>query len=558
MESRRPDIVTSVVLPHPVPCGNPDCDHDLRYDSRKLLICPGCHRPIWNRCGNEGCTEDHLLDRLKKASKEKPPTSYPDDCPECGEDMRTYWWRCKHHGDRRIPTDKEICPHCLEEHREGIREYDDVLYRPDLRAKACPGCISLHIPGSERAKIDPDLIKYYEDGINGHDSAHFPNLAKQHHLKLHLCVQQKRSHMLFPTCPEPGEGGGHHHLYRNQEGRFICPEHPKKSFYECFHCGYPIDKEALQDGKAECPRCLRKLRHCHYCSEGNNRLYEPQHKGKGKHEHCPHCGNHLVSQEPDKAVALNEDFDRPGYCRNFTDCTAARDLWCTSTDFDLETCRSCGAEGATLLNRKHVEKQIARCPVCLSLFGLPGQDGIPSPLWREGKGDIDALLAHFRGRMDGVLFRPEEPCPHCATRPAVMLDWAWGERHPGKEGDHERGRDGMALEGDDGNALYDREIHVEKYARNIPENFSFLDFIMMMEILMKHPSDVDALERLRETYFFRPYHARFPDLVRSLTGFFVPDMLTTQSVEKRLNRIRGLHEDELKRAGIPDTGKTGC
>lgn len=531
-----PDIVVSNIPPHPVLCGNPECDHDLRYEPRNKTICPACQNPIWNRCGNTTCGEDDLQARLRRSNGGKMPEPPPHQCPECNHDLKTYWWRCKEHNKKWIATDKEQCPQCLAEYQKGDRRYDDVSRRPDLDSIECPGCASLGIEKKNRVRIPTDLVSYYKDGVNGHSSTAFPVAIKKHGMRQHYCTQQKEKHLLFPTCTE---GGYTHHLYRNPEGHFICPEHPSKVFMECFHCGYPIDSESpdLQDhGVTQCPRCRRELEYCHYCSDTYQKLYEPKKLGKEKRKHCPNCSNHMQPQPAEKALLINGDFsspERPGYCRNIVDCDAARDLWNTSADYEIGTCKVCQNEDASLLNRRQLVEDISRCPVCLGLFGLPDPTGDGTP-----KEIINGALVDHLKTLNQYEFRGAETCVLCGTRPADTLHWSQGQPD---------NQDNVVCDVD-GKPIY--SISSDVQINHIPDKLNFEDLALLLKALVEHKDDYDALEAIRKLDFYPQHSDDLRKLVRNFLKIFDSNSVSGKSVANRLDNICRLHEDERKRKGF--------
>lgn len=537
-----PDIVTSTVPPHAVYCGNEDCSHDIRYLPKTALICPGCKQPIWNRCGNNHCPENDLLDRFRRDNGGKQPEHYPHQCPECHNELKTYWWYCddRDHKNYPIPADKIQCPRCLSEYQNGVRAHHDVRWRPDKRQIECPGCGSL--PGlkrAERVMVPEDLKKYFSDGVNGHDSTVFAKLVKQSSLMEHVCVQQKHTHYLFPTCTEEDEEGHMHHLFRNHDGHFVCPQHPDKQFYECHHCGYPIDKDDPKlagHGRTRCPRCMRELRVCDYCSEDEGKLYEPHTSGRTGLDHCPRCSNNMEPQEDTRTLSLSNDFERSGFCRNILNCRAASDFWHTASDYERGSCKVCRDESGQLLDRADIVEHVQRCPVCLSLFGLPKEPNSGSGLGIE-RYSAEMLAHHFANLPSGK-FRFGDPCVVCATRPPGILFWMV------KRGFFKQSGvlDPTKLE-ENLSRIMDR---YSDDTQPLPD-ISPVQFLDLLEMLKGERNNQRVLRELRKKPLFIKHWDDIQLIRTNLLPLFEPKLLSGVSFNKRLKAICELHEQDLLR-----------
>lgn len=157
-------------------CGNPGCDYNLSGNPAEKRVCDGCGRPIRSRCGNPGCPEDALHTR-----EESTATT----CPSCGGFNYSAWWKCHRHGKEEVlvPIDKEHCPRCIDRHHDDPLRFPlrCVSKRPDLQeAVSCPYCERLHAknPLHKVFKVHGELLRFYRNGVNGHDLERFRRLAE--------------------------------------------------------------------------------------------------------------------------------------------------------------------------------------------------------------------------------------------------------------------------------------------------------------------------------------------------------------------------------------------
>lgn len=442
------DLITVVDRPREVYCGNQDCSYNIRDLEETELLCPGCDRPILNRCGNAGCPENSLAARLAALSDSDPP----DHCPACGNDLKTYWWHCPEQGHKeRIPTDHASCPACETEHHEGLRPLDRVRTFAVRRAVECPGCVELDIAADKRTRIPARLREFFENGVPPHLVATFRHRAAEAGLDPFVCANQQHRHFLFPATVHP-DNGRPSHLYRFHTGRFILPNQPQKMFYTCHHCSYPIDVDQYSDTwpcVITCPRCTRDLEHCHFCSDRDHVLFEPTYtplaldggldaasvceRTNGRHHHgdawggakrCPRCTNLMEPVETVRMDLLNSG-PNPGFCRNLYGCRAGADPWHTTAEYKSQArgkgtashqrCKVCRTEPTVLLPFSHLEDHVQACPVCRMIVGLP-QHG-------EVKRDTVAdVLMHFAS--SGVVVHMDgRTCVLCGTQPAHVLRW---------------------------------------------------------------------------------------------------------------------------------------
>ena len=167
-------------------CGNTDCRENIGALPRTERICPGCGRMIRTRCGNEQCHADDLNTRSPARGQAEEP---PRHCSACGEFDYSRWWKCSQHGKLEVvvPIDKERCPRCVERHQQDPLTYPSecISLRPDLLdSQVCPRCEDLAAvdPTHEVFRIRRDLLRFYRDGVNGHDREPFDRLAQKYNL----------------------------------------------------------------------------------------------------------------------------------------------------------------------------------------------------------------------------------------------------------------------------------------------------------------------------------------------------------------------------------------
>ena len=356
-------------------CGNTGCRYNIRGLCRSERICPECHRPIWNRCGNSDCIADNIVELIEKGSDRSagcPRTTYiPNHCPDCNGQLHNWWWSCPDKNHLTLnPADKISCVTCLREYHNGERAAEHIHRRPDKRNTSCHGCRSKN-PDCCPVEIPAALMPFYLRGVNGNDengSRLFHQLLARYDktgLGEHLCLKGRRRHFLFPTCPKGQDRPkGCHHLYRNDDGVWACTDHAKLSFTACGECEYPIASDAPQG--SPCPRCLQPVRSCRYCGPITGQRYAPLPDSEPLR--CSHCKNLVegLSSEllfPDVAAQL----DYPAFCPNTLGCPAGAEPWRTASEFDLVTCQAC--EAAHHIPRPQLDASVTRCPLCLILIG---------------------------------------------------------------------------------------------------------------------------------------------------------------------------------------------
>ncbi|NGZ26166.1 MAG: hypothetical protein G8345_04680 [Magnetococcales bacterium] len=423
-----PDVIQVLMSDQPIHCGNPGCTRDLRTARRDLLVCPSCRGPIWNRCGNEDCPAENLKELIDQKMKGENSQTPPYYCPSCQGELVTWWWQCTKDKDHKgkIPADKETCISCMEEYHSGVRALDEVGRKSHHSDQDCPGCMDLEKRQriKKRMRVELGLLPYFRDGVNGFDSVSFPALVKEFGHDLHYCRERLEPHFLFPTCPrEPDSNRGSHHVYRNLNGKFVCTHHPEIRFYTCFHCGYPIDR-SIPGSVTKCHRCLRRLMRCPYCSDKYEHFYSPNESRYPTIHRCPKCSNLMTGTPGGSYQMVERGLKKPAYCRNLFACNAGLDIWRTAADYDLKYCHACQEPISPLLDRYDLEEIIKGCPFCLTILGLPPQEG-NTPF---GEGNMLPDLERIFTQID-ILMEPERDrtCRVCGADKLSTFLWIWDD-----------------------------------------------------------------------------------------------------------------------------------
>lgn len=353
-----------------VTCGNPGCNHNIRFEPKSLRFCPGCQKPILNRCGNEDCTKSNLFEYFRKSflEKDKKTRQNPRYCPECSGFLHNYYWICKHHPDEPVPADKLTCPHCHIEAQQSERALENMGTRDDVSHFFCHGC--RHSESDQRYAVPKNLERFYREGVNGFDSAVFSELVQQlSRNKLGFdgfsCPNHQRFHKLIPTCPiYSGSPEKRHHLYAvsgDSGRRFVCGQHNELVFYQCGCCEYPILYEEGKE-KERCPRCRSELIYCSVCSD-RFRHYQPP----LLEESILRCG-HCRSNIDERDGYYKKHAEEAGFCRNLFDCNLGRHPFSKSSKYDLKHCPSCPEVRQVLLPQDHLRPALTACSLCSEVY----------------------------------------------------------------------------------------------------------------------------------------------------------------------------------------------
>ncbi|HEX8407665.1 MAG TPA: tubulin-like doman-containing protein [Thermoanaerobaculia bacterium] len=346
-------LITRAGNRSPVHCGNRGCRYDLRFTPRTTLFCPGCERPIQNRCGNSRCVVDDLASR-PDAERRKFIESRA--CPGCRRPLRTYFWECSTHG--QVPMDKESCPSCV---LEG-RPEEEIARRPDRASRyTCPSCVT-------RGLADPftargDLARFLRDGVNGHDSLIAEKLFAEH---LHADGRCPRcgTH-LVPFCPERNaETPRLHYLHRRsaaRDGRFRCYAHTAMSFLTCGKCQFPVEPE-----ETRCKRCGVDLEDCRFCTPERH-LRIP--KANEPDAPCPSCSLRRIAPRHHERGTLAHAEGSALFCSNLYGCPAGARLDEATFPPGTHHCRVCEDRDLPLLMARTRDHHLSRCWVCRESFG---------------------------------------------------------------------------------------------------------------------------------------------------------------------------------------------
>ncbi len=542
----------------PIYCGNPDCDFDVRRLPRNITICPKCDNPIWNRCGNEDCPADNVYEIIKK-QQGKRTTKYPFNCPECGGELKNYWWECPEHHSK-VPMDKEICPYCLAEYQADKRSEENIGRRGNLSIQHCPGCLKLGLDDSETIKIPQPLVDFYHDGVNGHDTLHFKQLIKEYKFHPHLCNFRGKSHFIFPTCPV-GEHSDEtrHHLFKNENDKFFCMKHPHIRFFTCSQCGYPIEYDKDNDyseGKIQCPRCFSELKKCYYCSDKYERFYAPV-KSKSMTERCPNCYNLMDQHRSYDQKTVVQGIKNPAFCRNIFVCTAASELWNTSSNYDIKSCRVCpehnaGENGINLhevsylLPRENLTEYVCNCPLCLVLLGVVNERGE----FENYTGD--KIKAHFKSVIEqGNTFEEEgmdlgSTCRICGTRPADILAWMsrdgylWDMPQKSVTREEEFGGSNMKV-------TFQEYLAKEYNTVSLPQHIEFKKALEILITIYETKDDRDAYNKLKRHFSLNYMLNNFKMMRQEIMSVFDRSFITVLGLNRRFEALEKYNADILER-----------
>lgn len=354
-----PPLITRPGARGRVTCGNPNCTFDLKTVDRARILCPGCHRPIRNRCGNRQCLSDDLGTRPDLDAIVSSGT-----CPYCRKTLRTYWWTCPDHGD--VPIDKATCPRCVREGQRGR-----MARRPDFDgAFTCPGCVSKGV--DEPFVVAGELHPFVIDGVDNHD---YVRAHKVIDAQLNRCGHcPKCGTLLVPLCPasNPAVSRESHFLYRvprqTPPDRFRCYDHTTLRFGRCWKCDFPV-----QEDDQLCRRCTVRLDDCRFCTP----LFGIRIPAAAETAPCPNC---TLPRKHDRALGTGESGSPDAlFCSNLYGCPAGRRLDTVSYPPGTDHCRLCGSPGLPLLKVLTRADHLTACRHCSTLFGLEDTESNPRP-----------------------------------------------------------------------------------------------------------------------------------------------------------------------------------
>jgi len=538
-----PELVSETDLRTVVFCGNPDCDHNIRTQSRTDLICERCGRPILSRCGNEDCV---CLDIPGEIRKLRPTATglgdsgVPYKCPACGGDLLTRWWKCRDHPNKPISTDMSSCPDCMIEYGDGRRSLSDVRRFKSGSGFECPGCVGT---GEVRPfRLHWAFSPYFDHGVGPTDLAPFTELRTKHNVPEYYCVNERKGrHALFPMVETNGKPR-HVFAYRSgdDEHRRVWRERgggERRDYGTCYHCGHPVPI-AKGDGEyalpTMCPRCKKRLRKCAYCSSFGNVFLEPVQSPLGIADRCPRCTNPMWPMNSTReAVAGRRN---SVFCRNLFGCAAGSDPWRVVADGRVAQCRCCNHPStphqAPLLPYARLGDYIRRCPLCLTLIGLPNAQGKP-----EGR-DRSLLPAHFNSLLAKQDFTLHEPCPICASRPGIILKWM----NMDVFGIPEEKRDDGATKA----TLSVLGTFLESVSEVPPIGLAPQVGLDVLEILKNQSDDLDVYPALIERELLPRRDDAGSELRTSLAGLFLEASLSNRVVHSRLSEVDRRNREDIE------------
>lgn len=533
-----PDLIDDDGPAGTVLCGNPKCKHNIANLDRHALICPGCGEPIRNRCGNRDCSADDLAEQIPFASLDASGRPSPSRCPKCRGELRTYWWRCPEpqHAQRWISTHEKECPQCRREYMEGSRSYKNIRLVDPQVSTECPGCVNMKLPHNKRARIPADLRQFFHEGVSSAAQATFNKLVDRHDLDPHYCINSDQGeHMMFPGVDFVFDGQSRRLLAHREGAAFVGEMGEPVMEHTCFHCGYPIDSQLVEGMRAgrplNCPRCMRALKECAYCSHHDAVLFSPV--GNGGVERCPRCTNRISREVEIFSRVAADGVKRAGFCRNLFGCRAGSRPWGSAADFAHDRCSACHnlgeSETSLLLRYEDLAGHIDRCPICLSLLGLPKGS-------RVEKMSPGQLLQHFLHREPSEL---QTPCVICGVHPAAALKWmAEADYFSGASIEHVPERDITALT----NSL------AGSYA--LPA-ISAKDGMDILEALLNTETEDDLFQTVMELPVFRDRQISLPATAQELQRLFVGRSISPRVIKRRLDGLEKNYEEVMNREIAP-------
>jgi hypothetical protein len=327
-----PELLASTGGEGPAHCGNRDCSFDLRSTAPVTLLCPGCGRPIRNRCGND-CGLEGLSDRDDLADVIRAGI-----CPRCKGSLKTYWWKCSRHG-HRISMEKVHCPDCVREKRLHPEK------RPgSSETYVCPACAGRGVdrPFTAAGRVAAASRR----GVNGHDEHDTQEEIGRTLGNDRSCP--KCGTQLIPYCPLTTSPP--HFVHRPSDAdRWCCYVHPQLELFACSVCDYPVE-----ESDHACPRCQTSLANCAHCT-GHVGLRVPSDAAMGR---CVRCRLPLDGRS---AAPATDDL----FCSNIYICSAGSRLDELTFPKDLERCPLCSDFLRPVFARADL---VGSCKFCSQMF----------------------------------------------------------------------------------------------------------------------------------------------------------------------------------------------
>jgi hypothetical protein len=262
-------------------CGNPGCSFNIAPIPRDVNICPGCDKPLLNRCGNSNldCDTDNLLERLGGLSQIDDTKTI---CPGCNRQIRTFWWYCEKHGPQWRERHEMFCPECTLEAEKGLIKYSERSIKEDDKTYPafCIHCKETGVKSPFKIPL-PDL--YFE--VPKYKIPLLTKILQDEGISNNLCPVCGAQ--IFPLCPYIEGKIPVHYVERSAEGKLICTyfnghKETIADIYQCYYCHYP-----LKPDDSVCPRCFKELVFCSHCSREKKILIPLDQLIEGNR--CPSC-----------------------------------------------------------------------------------------------------------------------------------------------------------------------------------------------------------------------------------------------------------------------------
>lgn len=440
-------------------------------------------------------------------------------------------WPCTdpaHHGIM-VAFDEPHCPRCLDEYIRGTRPWSAVRHNPRDTGLECPACAAHEAPAVLRGKVPDTLQHFFHNGVGPGEVRNFD--ALRDHLGSGIWCPNTTTgrHILYPATVRVASDGTERIAYLHRDGNdFVSSRDGSRYEHHCFHCDFPISPwqlAAIRDGRmVTCPRCQRELRECPYCTHRDGALFKPLSDFHGP-DRCPRCSNIMHRHVPELEPMAREGLKRAAFCRNLFGCPAGARPWTTATDYEKhEHCDACRDQQhpAVLLPWDELRPIVDRCPVCLTLIGLPDSGHLH-------RFEASELASHFHRQDDPD---PSKPCVVCGTEPAAVLYW-------------------MLETGffDDADPRLDTVI-INSLRARVPGPYTVpridaRNGMDLLEALWRHPDDRELFEALRELPGIVNPRRRFADLERDMRRLLVGKSIAPRVVMERLKNL-GRIEDDIR------------
>ncbi|MGF7206109.1 hypothetical protein GGE65_000667 [Skermanella aerolata] len=437
-------------------------------------------------------------------------------------------WTCSDaaHQDTAIPHGESACPRCLDEYLRGTRPLVAVRRNPENAPFEIPGGAVLGLPAARRRTVPAALQPYFWDGVRPQELERFERLLDHNGLGLAHPERKGGQHLVFPCLPVTVNGASSlAPLYRDGK-HFVSSRDGSRFSHSCFHCSFPISPrqlDAIRDGRSvACPRCQRVLRECSYCSHRDGTLFQPLPDHSGP-ERCPRCTNVMHRHLPDVETASTDGLAEAGFCRNLFGCPAGGRPWSTAAEMhEHEHCESCydRRHPALLLPWDELRTCVTRCPVCLTLVGLP-KDG---QIHRFSPAE---LVTHFLQHDDP---EPDQPCVICGTQPSAVLRW-------------------MIDTNFFDDAAADLLPHsIPDLTARVPGDYTLPKIdarngMDLLELIWRHPEDRALFDAVRALPGIVSPRRRFSDLEKDMRRLFIGKGVAPREAVQRLKALAIIEDD---------------